>query len=417
MSIGRPLPESDPTRIEVSILGGDSIDGTALRSANLRGREEFANRSSSGTFAVPLVQKHGLEGPRIGSTRGRARPNSASHDPDASKAISNRYKKGTDKDVSVNERGSNRRKSVSLVGNMEGVVADASSAASSGLSVANPSPFGATFKITSSVVVRLAASEDTRDLDRQLDQYYTRQDVADRYYEVLKRYADLSAYFMVEPSAGTGSFYRLLPVGSFGFDVDPKYQGIITADFLTVEITSVRPVAILGNPPFGKKSGTAVRFFNHAARQSALIAFILPRTFRKASIQNRLDRDFHLVHEEDVPADAFLFRGKPYDVPAVFQIWKRKPRLRTLRLVETRHPDFEFCTKDDADFVIQRVGAQAGRIHFNFEASPASHYFIRGPVLHIMLQLPFASVAGNVAGNPSLAKSEMVALYREFTEQ
>lgn len=41
---------------------------------------------------------------------------------------------------------------------------------------------------------------------------------------------------MIEPSAGTGSFYALLPAGSVGYDVEPKFPGIQTADFLTVEI-------------------------------------------------------------------------------------------------------------------------------------------------------------------------------------
>lgn len=267
-----------------------------------------------------------------------------------------------------------------------------------------------------SVEAKRAAPKPAVDLDVQFDQYYTQQEMADYYLGVVEEHEDLSIYRMVEPSAGTGAFYKRLPAGRLGFDPYPKYPGIITADFLNVTLPTNRPVAIIGNPPFGKNSSMAVRFFNHAAPQSDLIAFILPRTFRKTSIMNRLNRDFHLVHEENVPAYAFLFRSEPYDVPAVFQIWKRKPGLRPLTPVETRHPDFEFTTKDRADFAIQRVGAQAGRVHHNFEMAPAAHYFIRGAVEHIMARLDFASVVGNVAGNPSLAKSEIVALYRQWTD-
>jgi hypothetical protein len=218
---------------------------------------------------------------------------------------------------------------------------------------------------------------------------------------------------MVEPSAGTGSFLKLLPAGSLAYDIDPKYPGIHTADFLTVKIPSDRNVAIIGNPPFGKNASTAVRFFNHAARQSSVIALILPRSFRKASIQKRLDPAFHLLRDEVVPNDAFLFRSKPYNVPAVFQIWERRSQPRSVRAIETRHPDFEFTGPDRADFAIQRVGAQAGRVHRNFRASPSSHYFIRGDVEAVMAQLDFASVTGNVAGNPSLSKSEIVCMYRQ----
>ncbi|WP_254621089.1 SAM-dependent methyltransferase [Sphingomonas sp. CL5.1] len=264
--------------------------------------------------------------------------------------------------------------------------------------------------------VTRAALNDNRASDVQLDQYYTRQDVAAHFYGIFREHFDPAIYLMVEPSAGTGSFFRLLPAGSVAYDVEPKYPGIRTADFLTINIGSDRPAAIIGNPPFGKNASMAVRFFNHAARQADVIALILPRTFRKGSIHNRLDRAFHLVREEIVPDDAFLFRGKPYNVPAIFQIWERRPEPRALRPVETRHPDFEFTTPDRADFVIQRVGARAGRVHHDFTASPSSHYFIRGDVEAVMAQLDFARFAGNVAGNPSLSKAEIVSLYREWVE-
>jgi len=259
---------------------------------------------------------------------------------------------------------------------------------------------------------------DYRPSDVRLDQYYTRPGVAKHFYRIFRAHFDPALYLMIEPSAGTGSFYRLLPLGSLAYDVDPKYPGIIKADFLTVHIKSSRPRAIIGNPPFGKNASMAVKFFNHAARQADVIALIVPRSFRKASIENRLNRYFHLVREEVVPDDAFLFRGNPYNVPAVFQIWERRPRPRQPRPVETRHPDFEFTTPEQADFVIQRVGARAGRVHRDFTRSPNSHYFIKAVapgVEAIMRKLGFASVVGNVAGNPSLSRSEIVALYRQQT--
>lgn len=261
-----------------------------------------------------------------------------------------------------------------------------------------------------------AASNDNRASDARLGQYYTLDAVAEKFWAAFRERFDPALYLMVEPSAGTGSFLKSWPAGSLAYDVDPKYPGIQTADFLTVTLPSGRPPAIIGNPPFGKNASMAVRFFNHAAWQSNVIALILPRSFRKASIQNRLDPAFHLVHEEIVPDDAFLFRSKPYNVPAVFQIWERRPEPRKRWPVETKHPDFEFTEPDRADFAIQRVGARAGRVHRNFHASPSSHYFIRGNVEDIMAQLDFASVASNVAGNPSLSKSEIVRLYRERTE-
>jgi hypothetical protein len=255
------------------------------------------------------------------------------------------------------------------------------------------------------------------------DQYYTQDNVAAALFdEVVKRY-DPRLYQMLEPSAGTGAFFRLMPPGSLGVDIDPKGPGIVEADFLERRVESGRPVATIGNPPFGTNSSMAIKFFNHAATMSNVIAFVLPRTFRKRSLQNRLNESFHLVHEQIVPANAFLFMGKPYNVPAVFQIWERRGVARAPHVIETNHPDFEFTTWDQADFAIQRVGARAGRIHRDFERSANAHYFVRvadrsaraiDRVLRIMRLLDFRSAAGNVAGNPSLAKSEIVALYQAF---
>lgn len=258
------------------------------------------------------------------------------------------------------------------------------------------------------------ASNDNRSIALKLDQYYTQLCVAKALYRVFKIYFDPSRFLMVEPSAGTGSFFRLLPKGSIGIDQDPKYPGIRTADFLTASLPTDRPIAFIGNPPFGKNASMAVWFFNHAASQGRVIAFIVPKSFKKASIENRLDPAFHLIHEEEVSKNAFLFQGKPFNVPAVFQIWERRDQPRALRPTATTHPDFEFTTPDRADFAIQRVGTKAGRVHHDFSMSPSSTYFIRairGDVEGRMRQIDFASVARNTAGNPSLAKAEIVALY------
>lgn len=138
----------------------------------------------------------------------------------------------------------------------------------------------------------------------------------------------------------------------------------------------------------------------------------------KPSIDNRLDRDFHLLHEEVVADFTFLFRGRPYNGSALFQIWVRGDEPRTLRQGKTTHPDFTFKkTADCADFAIRRVGAKAGEVHRDMTVSDKSNYFIKSNKTGaeaIMRQLDFASVVGNVAANRSLAKTEVIALYEEY---
>lgn len=257
--------------------------------------------------------------------------------------------------------------------------------------------------------MRRGANDDLA-TDRLYEQYYTCPVVATACLDTVGIYFDLSKFQLVEPSAGDGSFLNQMPYDTLAYDIDPKCVGIVTADFLTVELPNDREVAIIGNPPFKQ----AVRFFNHAAQLSSFIALILPRTFRKASIQKRLDRSFHLIHDEDMPADAFLFRGKPFNVPATFQIWERRGYERNIPQFETRHPDFEFTDPAHANFCIQRVGTDAGRVHHDFHMSLSSTHFIRGNVEDIMRRIDLKSVARNVAGPPSISKSEIVSLYRQY---
>jgi hypothetical protein len=236
-------------------------------------------------------------------------------------------------------------------------------------------------------------------------------------YAIFCEHFEPGHFLMVEPSAGEGAFLMLLPEGSPAFDVEPKHPGIRKDDFLDIQIESDLPVVMIGNPPFGKNSSLAKQFFNHAASQSMVIAMILPRTFRKASTQNQLNRDFELFREVDVPPAAFVFRSKRQTVPAVFQIWTRTDRPRSPWWTATSHSDFEFTNRENADFAIRRIGVNAGTIHHNPEGRDDSFYFIRGDVEDVMSQLDLAGKARDVAGIPSLSKAEIVGLYDEWTRR
>ena len=251
-----------------------------------------------------------------------------------------------------------------------------------------------------------------------LDQYYTDTGVASFCLNMVSNHYNISEYQCLEPSAGTGSFFNLLPTGSLGFDLDPRAAGIILSDFFDVvlPIKEYNPILTIGNPPFGKNSSLAVRFFNHAAQFSQVIAFIVPRTFRKPSVQNRLDQAFSLIEEAILPQNSFVFEGQPYDVPCVFQIWERLADDRKLITTVTQHPDFEFTTSQNADFAIQRVGVNAGTIKTNLTVSKQSHYFVKARVAgveDIMRNIDFDRVKHDTAGNPSISKHEVIGLYSE----
>ncbi|RZI55387.1 MAG: SAM-dependent methyltransferase [Zymomonas sp.] len=249
--------------------------------------------------------------------------------------------------------------------------------------------------------------------EKEKGQFYTRPRLASRYYRRFRWFFDPARFQMVEPSAGGGAFLVLLPPDSFGCDIEPMRAGIYTTDFLDLTIHSNRPIACIGNPPFGTCARLAVAFFNHAATFSDVIAFIVPKTFRKAKTINSLDDRFHLLYEEEVPPNAFIFRGQSHSVPTVFQIWMRQERRRQQIPDINTHPDFEFGSQGQESFAMRRIGKYAGRTYNENGQSDQSHYFIKGDVRSAMenLEPEFAKVARNTAGQPSLTKAEIVSIY------
>ena len=62
-----------------------------------------------------------------------------------------------------------------------------------------------------------------------LDQFFTNPDVVDYCIKTIK----FNDYDMViEPSAGSGSFYNKITTDKIGIDLDPKIEGLIKWDYL-----------------------------------------------------------------------------------------------------------------------------------------------------------------------------------------
>lgn len=257
-----------------------------------------------------------------------------------------------------------------------------------------------------------------KEIDNKLDQFYTNTDYAKKFFCTVKSILDLNgADILLEPSAGSGSFLNLMDESKrIGIDIDPKSNEIMKSDFFDWNPPSGKKIITIGNPPFGKNSSLAVKFFNRAAEFSDAIAFILPKTFKKDSIQNRLDLTFHLIYEEIVPEYSFLFNGIPYDVWCCAQIWIKRPHERektkifNFKMVSNW---FEIVDKSVADFCIQRVGARAGLIRTQniTEYSDQSHFFIKQKnpvVLDLFQKINFDLVKYNTVGNPSISPNELV---------
>lgn len=214
----------------------------------------------------------------------------------------------------------------------------------------------------------------------KLDQYYTAPHVASMCWFLIEQYLsreciDVKSLEFVEPSAGSGAFLR----GDLqieAYDLEPKHNGIVEKDFLTVE--NLGGKVIVGNPPFGFASNLALKFINHCAKQKCeYVCFILPNTFRKKVFQDRVNEYLHLKLEYSLPKNSFILEGDRYDVPCVFQIWKLEDTPRgSLDVVEY----LTLGCEEDYDFILRRVGGRAGKVISKEDYTKSSSLYVKGDV-------------------------------------
>ena len=227
----------------------------------------------------------------------------------------------------------------------------------------------------------------------------------------------LSRRLFIEPSAGAGVWLDALPdrFRRVAYDLNPQDTRIEQKNFYDLEVPA--GAVVFGNPPFGFAAAEAVRFFNHAATGATMIAFIVPRSFKKQSVQSRLSDDFHLQHCHDLPAYSFEVNGVSHDVPCCFQIWYRTGKKREIKKTEIKNPWFEFVQPRQADLCVRRVGGQAGRLLQGTQHSPSSTYFLAAKVPHKVLRAALSSIdltiVDQTAGVRSISKRELVALVAE----
>jgi hypothetical protein len=263
-----------------------------------------------------------------------------------------------------------------------------------------------------------------------LDKFYTIPDISEKCLKsigTLYKWSDWG--LVIEPSAGNGSFFTRIPTSKkIGIDISPEHKDILKQDFLTYTPPSKSgKILVVGNPPFGRVSSLAIKFFNHASSWADVIAFIIPRTFRRISVQNKLNLNFHLVFDEDIPMDPCSF-DPPMMAKCCFQIWEKRATPRQLLQLPTAHADWDFLgfgpldanrqpTPPEADFALRAYGGKCGEIIQNalYSLRPKSYHWIKANIDKETLIKRFNSldysVSLNTARQNSIGRGELVKIY------
>jgi predicted RNA methylase len=235
---------------------------------------------------------------------------------------------------------------------------------------------------------------------------------------------NLAERVIIEPAGGTGAFIKAAKkfgvAGIVSFDIEPKHAGITEQNFLEAEFDLKKAVTI-SNPPFGRNNSLSIPFFNKAAEHSDYICFIVPRSWRKWSVINRLDQRFHLVFDKDIQIDYVDENGDELSTKSrlatCFQIWQKRRVARPIVSVV----DNEFIKKVkpiDADVSLTIFGFNCGKVRTEFKRVPNSTQMflkLQHPrALEALQSVDFSRFFKNTAYTEALSIQEINFLLNEY---
>lgn len=306
-------------------------------------------------------------------------------------------------------------------------------------------------------VIKTMENKQLKGLKRNaIDKFYTKTSTVDICIEHIKKNISIHPTdLIIEPSAGNGSFInsiKTLSQNTLFYDIEPEHIEIIQCDYLNcnnanlirggeadkknwkfrfleeaeaeskTEPKEFKKVHIIGNPPFGRQSSTAIRFIKKSCEFCDTISFILPKSFKKDSLKRCFSPYFHLIFEIDLPENSFLVDGKEYNVESLFQIWEKKdikrPAISILEPINYRFVD----KTANPDISFRRVGVYAGKIDIDvMDKSIQSHYFIqfteilepekKYKMIDQLKKINFSH--NNTVGPRSISKQEIIKAFNE----
>ena len=209
------------------------------------------------------------------------------------------------------------------------------------------------------------------------EQFYTPQLLAHQLVDLVEaELGPLKGKIVLEPAGGTGAFIDAVNVRSIekviSFDIEPLHPQVASGSFLEQQI-GLEGLITISNPPFGRNNSLSIPFFNHAAAFSDAICFIVPRSWRKWSVINRLDSNFELSIDKDLDIDYVDSEGNLISAQSrlatCFQIWKRTStprlpmRIRDMGVIEKVSPE-------KADVSLTIFGYGCGKLKTEFKPVP-----------------------------------------------
>lgn len=228
----------------------------------------------------------------------------------------------------------------------------------------------------------------------------------------------------LEPAGGTGTFIEVLKQRGINdiesYDIEPHHDDVREGNFLDQTLTNKNYVAI-GNPPFGRNNALSVPFFNKCSAVSAVICFIVPCSWRKWSVTNRLDTNFHLVDDYDldinyVSVDGAILSDNSH-LRTCVQTWERRDQQRAIVRVAD-NGIIKKCGPEEADVALTIFGFSCGTVRTEFPRVPnTTQMFVKlchPRALEALQHIDYSRFFNHTAYTQALSLQEINYLLNEY---
>lgn len=168
---------------------------------------------------------------------------------------------------------------------------------------------------------------------KEKDQFFTPLETAQTCFkiftDVIESYCEKPTDFTyIEPSAGDGSFLHVLPPGTISLDIEPRHPSVMNGDYLQwtpTHISEPRKYVVFGNPPFGLRGHTALKFINHSYKFADYVCFILPQLFESdgKGVPRKRVKGYNLITSMKLISDFYEPNRNIIKINTIFQIWSK----------------------------------------------------------------------------------------------
>jgi hypothetical protein len=167
---------------------------------------------------------------------------------------------------------------------------------------------------------------------KEKDQFFTPLETAQKcfkiFVDIIKIYQENPNDFKyIEPSAGDGIFLQILPNDTIALDIEPRHPLIINQDYLDwLPADKDNNYVVFGNPPFGLRGHTALKFINHSYKFATYVCFILPQLFESdgKGVPRKRVKGFNLIYSIKLDSSFIEPNGNSIKINTIFQIWSKK---------------------------------------------------------------------------------------------